>query len=49
MPRCALITTLALLALAGCNRVMVPAEGSMPDQKPALSAPPPSMMTPNGY
>ena len=49
MPRCALILTLAALALAGCNRVMVPASASMPDQKPALSAPPSSVMTPNGY
>ncbi len=40
---------LATLTLAGCSHPATPAAGSMPDRKPALSAPPGSMMTPQGY
>ena len=39
------------LSLCGCNgrTVMAPASAPSPDAKPALAAPPASMMTPHGY
>ena len=39
------------LSLCGCNgrTVMAPASAPPPDAKPALAAPPASMMTPHGY
>jgi len=49
MSRYSLLVILSVLAVAGCNRAAVPETGLRPDQKPALAAPPSSMMTPNGY
>ncbi len=39
------------LSVGGCNghTVMAPASAPPPDAKPALAAPPASLMTPQGY
>ena len=38
------------LSLCGCGRTMMaPASAPPPEAKPALAAPPASMMTPHGY
>ncbi len=47
----AVASLFAGLSVCGCNghTVMAPASAPPPDAKPALAAPPASMMTPPGY
>ena len=50
-PLLAAASLAAGLSVCGCNgrTVMAPASAPPPDAKPALAAPPASLMTPPGY